>query len=367
MARMKGKNKMFMFLIFIGVGLILLGTLFKQETFIDTKYVGTKQCDFYKGCTSSDILSCETSASTAEKTGWNCDSCIVRCGADNVVKVREQDFSVKCQSYTNFGAMVEVSAKCSLSAPKSHAKTLCSDSSAWNVFKYYDTDNQQWEGKDVYYANEIDQLEERIESCDYACRQVDQWTAECVDSEDAPNNYIPYDHKSCYAWGGRNEVWWYDNENVMSQRVEICPELCQNGKCVSAGTGGSGGTTPPVTPPAACSFGACTQDEFFECNDGEKIKVYECLNGCYKPLSSACSGGTPGSGGTGGGDKPVVSDCKLYEESDLAGNCEFSMNSLSNGPAFKQFIKDNGVMVAIGAGVFVILLALFIRFVLLKR
>lgn len=344
----QSKNIRLVTLVLVAITVLTL-ILFNPFVFVSDKYPVTIRCDKETGCTQDELDTCTLKQQTYNaQENWVCsNSCFIRCSDTSEMRRRDNDYDNSCDVFSGGGALVEAVARCTriVGQEESRAKTVCSDGTTQTFNRASDYPNQkQWEDWDVYWASEIDKLEERKERCSYACRQVSSVRAECIDSPNDVNNYVRLDHKGCFAISGRFEVWWFDSENKLSQIVEVCDELCENGKCTYAETSfdDSDDLDLDLTDPeprSDCIYGPCESEVTMICKDGTEIIAYTCEDGCAKPQSNACPDGSQ-----------PVSSCKSYEIELSNGQCKFSVERLTNTAALKELIVKNPIIMTILGG-----------------
>jgi hypothetical protein len=323
--------------------------VFQQFTFVsDYSYVSS--CNKLTGCTSTDITACNQKLSAAEKTqGFDCDStCKVRCSNTTEMRTLNTGYAMKCDSYVGGGAMVEAVGTCRLTEPVSHAKTVCSNgkTTTFSSTSGYPI-KQQWEDWDMYYMTENDLLEEKKTDCSYACRQTTDLKAECVASKESPNNYVEQDHEGCYLYSNLWQVWWFDSENHINTRIEVCEDICKDAKCISSVEVEQPiDTEQPetVTTETTCEFGECTESVEMKCSNGESIIAYDCSNGCAVPTSNTCQNGVA-----------PVGVCESYEILK-DGQCVLSGKIVTDADTFVDYAKNNLILVSVIIGSIIIIL-----------
>jgi len=332
----------------------LIGAFMQGFVFVGESYHGTVRCDKEIGCTEEKRDLCNDKIDDIEREGWQCDSgCQIYCSntAEMVRRDKEifQPAGYKCSYFRGGGALVEWSAKCTLTEPKSHDKYICSNGNN-HVFDSSSDypDEIEFAKWDVYWMNEIDQLEERKDNCDSdeICQQYSSTRAKCIDVE-SDDRYIKQDHKGCYTFSSRWEIWWFDSNNKISERIEICSEICDDGKCIEE-------KVPADERPgtADCIYGSCTDDTTQTCKDGSKVTAYECTDGCAIPTTEYCpeEDNVPPEDRGGSG----LSNCNAWERETLNAECIFDWNKITDFEVFKKFIKANATVAAIIAGIVLI-------------
>lgn len=349
--------------------LIVLVVGFQQFTFIDTQFFGTVRCDKETGCTFDDLAMCDLETKDLIATeGFICQSdCSIRCSDTSEMRRRsDQDYQNQCDIYSGGGALVEAVAVCKRNMEEldPRAKTVCADGNQHVFLSGSEAypNRQQWQGLDVYYMNDIDQLKERKESCSHACRQVTDTRAECIISEEDPNNYVKLDHKGCFAFSNRWEVWWFDNQNIISQRIEVCDELCTDGQCKFedefinpdpepdqgfnfTNEDGDDVTTPPNV---TCTFGSCFEDVKMSCSGGSEVVAYDCINTCAEPTDNLCPDG-----------QNPITQCLSYQDTLVDGSCKFNTTKFLTIDGVKSFFINNPVMLSIVLGLLLLIVFIF--------
>jgi hypothetical protein len=343
--------------IVLGVTL-LIGVFLQQFVFISEKYPALIQCNKYTGCTNVDLVNCNAQIAKNEVAGWNCDpTCKVYCSNTDEMRRLNTNYTKKCEVYSGGGALVEATLRCVLETPQSHVKTACGNGNM-NVLQRGSgwPDELDFPSYDVYWVNEMDQTEDKKTDCSTSqiCQQTTSTSARCI-TADSADVYKKLDHQGCYAFSSRWEVWWYDNNNKISQFVERCDDgmVCKNAECVAPTTPAPSTPTGQVT---ACLYAGCDKDVTQKCSDGTSIVSYSCENGCTVPTTNACSGGTGSDTTSGSG----ASKCFIYQRETLDGRCVLDWNKLGNFDIFKQFISDNSIIAGAVAGTLLIVVALLL-------
>lgn len=343
--------------IITGIILILGGIIQQEFSALPVAFYGNQICDQQKGCTREQIDQCfAETAELEEKEGWECLTCSIYCPETSAIRtLNEEVYRPNNAGCTYFGyydaegkftnrPTVEVAAKCTLREPKSHDKYVCSDGKhhVFSVGADY-PEEIDFKGYDVYWMNELDKLEERKENCgsDEICQQYNSKQAKCI-KQDSDEVYVKKDYQGCYIYSNRWEVWWFDSNNKISERVEVCDTTCSDGKCAA--------TPKPGTIGKECQFGACDSDVKITCTDGTELVAYECINNCAEPTTNACPGE----------ETSLISECSIYEK-QIGNECQIDIGKIfSSSEGFRQFIGNNQLLLTIVAGSVIILLTLFI-------
>lgn len=358
---------------------VLLIGLFVTQPFavLDTKFIGTQSCGKFFGCGGDKITACENAVEDYEDDGWQCEPCKIWCSNTNEMRARSDGrydplipkYPNPCDVYSGGGALVEARAKCILpqEEAKSHYKTICYNSEekdhAFSGLKgergkTYPADHT-FIGADRYWYNELEQREERLERCDYACTQVKdldvnnpESMTKCSGSpEEAEEDYDPTDYKQCFAFAGQWEIWWFDSNDELNERVEVCTELCKDSECVffdqdtETPTGIENGEKSILE----CKYGACDSDVMGRCADGSEVLAYKCANGCSEPQTEVCPNG----------ERPQYSFCEAYEVEENS-ECKFSIAKLVTDKGISAFFDMYKTWILLGAVIIAIIVALLI-------
>lgn len=350
--RRSTKKNIRTFTIILVLATLLVFTL-QQFTFVDTQFFGITRCDKESGCTTQDIALCNMETADLEASeGYVCtDSCFVRCSDSSEMRRLNENYDIKCDTFSGAGALVEVVSRCSLVEAKSHDKTVCSNGNT-HVFTAGSgyPQEEQFENWDVYWMTSDDQLEERKQSCSYACRQYSDKSAQCIDSPEDENAYTAQDHKDCFAFSGRWEVWWFDSDNKINTRIEVCDETCLNGECQFEDIIIDDITPDDSLQEPQCAFGSCTDKINVQCADGSSIIAYDCIDSCAVPVSNSCPDGSI-----------PVSSCKEYEQLDpTTYECGLSFERLASTDGIKSYTSEHPIIIAsIIGGLLVIIVFTF--------
>jgi hypothetical protein len=335
------------------VAVVALGAYLSSKSYVNISYPVTINCNKQTGCSSTDIQTCNTQLksflSTNSGSGWICSNdCSVKCSESNEMKVLDSGYSNHCDVYSGGGALVEAYAKCQQTIAQPHAKTVCSDGSKTVFSSGISATQKDFVGWDVYYANEFDKLEEKIQDCPYGCKMSSSTSAVCYTA----SSYNKCQDKVCYAVSNKWNVMCKDSDGEFTSIVNSCPAGCTNGVCIIP-TVVSNNTVTNQKP--SCSFAACDSDITTACSDSSIITSYKCENGCAVGTNEVCTnadGTTPAN--------PTTSTCKYYESQNADGSCSFSFSEATSNNGISQLWNDQKYIIMVVIAAFVMLIVFIV-------
>jgi hypothetical protein len=335
------KTKKYLVIGLVLAGLILLvGSITGPFMYVDSVAPYVEQCWSPTEC-QAKLQECkvERTAYLGSHPNYQCEECQIRCGVGMNYNTAA---NMGCTFMSGPGALAEGWFSCKMSYDNTPTKTVCvKGGTYWSNFMDGD-----YVGYDVYWTTENDKLLSQESKCSYACRQVDERKATCINEpEDAEDT--DFEHR-CLLIAGRYEVWQVSSLNRLIDRLDTCTdnEVCKNGACVPV----SDVVTEPTltfegpnatdTGLAFCQLGE-TAD--YACANGQVVNL-PCVDGKFELDQSKCP----------------ISTCLNYQIMNENGQCVLSAGAITTGKGASDFWTQYSMPISILAATVMIVGGLYI-------